>query len=100
MQSCEPSFFLNADVVWIENAATTASSAANDTATIGEVCARFGITPRALRFYEAKGLISPQRADRARIYDSSDCDRLALILKAKKLSFTLTEILEMFKAQE
>src|SRR6185295_20037142 len=101
MQTCEhPSFFLNADVVWIENDTGRTSSAGNTTVTIGELSQRFGITPRAIRFYEAKGLISPQRAERTRIYDSGDCDRLALILKAKKLGFTLTEIQEMLKAQD
>ncbi len=63
-----------------------------------EIARLWSITPRALRFYESRGLISPRREGRARIYGQSDSSRIGLILKAKKLGFTLTEIGEMIAA--
>ena len=59
----------------------------------------FGLTLRALRFYHSRGLISPERAGRRRVFSRADRDRLALIVKGKKLGFTLTEISEMIEAQ-
>lgn len=67
--------------------------------TIGELSREFGVTLRALRFYENKGLISPQRDGLSRLYSPGDRNRLALILKGKKLGFTLTEISRMIDAQ-
>jgi len=60
--------------------------------TIGEVAREFGITLRALRFYESKRLITPQREGPARIYYRADCERVALILTGRRLGFTLTEV--------
>ncbi|MBV8840465.1 MAG: MerR family transcriptional regulator, partial [Alphaproteobacteria bacterium] len=60
--------------------------------TIGELSREFGVTLRALRFYENKGLITPQRDGLNRLYSQGDRTRLALILKGKKLGFTLGEI--------
>ncbi len=60
--------------------------------TIGELAAGFGVTLRTLRFYEKKGLLKPRRRGMARLYDSQDRERLALILQGKRLGFTLTEI--------
>jgi DNA-binding transcriptional MerR regulator len=68
--------------------------------TIGEMAQRFGLTARALRFYEAKGLLVPRRAGRARLYGPAECERLALVLKAKRLGFTLAEIRQMLAAPE
>ncbi len=67
--------------------------------TIGDLAREFGVTLRTLRFYEDKGLLSPRREGRARIYDSRGRSRLAIILKAKQLGFTLTEI-QALVAQE
>jgi DNA-binding transcriptional MerR regulator len=53
------------------------------------------VTLRTLRFYEDRGLLSPRREGTARIYDSRDRSRLAVILKGKQLGFTLTEIRAM-----
>jgi len=65
----------------------------NDTPmTIGEVGRVFGLTLRALRFYEAKRLLTPQRHGTTRLYRRSDCERLALILTGQRLGFTLSEI--------
>lgn len=60
--------------------------------TIGEVAREFGITLRALRFYESKRLIVPQRHGATRLYGRSDRDRIALILTGRRLGFTLAEI--------
>jgi DNA-binding transcriptional MerR regulator len=68
--------------------------------TIGELSREFGVTLRALRFYENKGLISPHRDGLSRLYSPGDRTRLALILKGKKLGFTLGEIRQMIAAEE
>jgi DNA-binding transcriptional MerR regulator len=68
--------------------------------TIGELSREFGVTLRALRFYENKGLISPHRDGLSRLYSEGDRTRLALILKGKKLGFTLGEIRQMIAAEE
>ncbi len=60
--------------------------------TIGEVAREFGMTLRALRFYEAKRLIAPQRDGSIRLYRRSDRERIALILTGRRLGFTLAEI--------
>ena len=68
--------------------------------TIGELARDFGVTLRALRFYENKGLLSPQRDGLNRLYSPRDRARLSLILKGKKLGFTLAEIQQMIAAEE
>ena len=60
----------------------------------------FGLTLRALRFYEAKELLAPQREGPTRGYDRRQRDRVAAIVKAKKLGFTLTEIRQMLGAPD
>ena len=72
----------------------TTPSGPNDL-TIGEMSRAFGLTPRALRFYENKGLLSPRRDGVARLYGRADRERLPLVLKAKRLGFTLGEIRQM-----
>ena len=59
---------------------------------ITELCAEFGITLRTIRFYEDKGLLSPRRINSARVYTRRDRARLALILRAKAIGSSLTEI--------
>lgn len=59
---------------------------------IAELCAEFGISPRALRFYEDKGLLAPRRVNSSRIYTRRDRARLLLILRAKSIGSSLTEI--------
>ena len=63
--------------------------------TIGDLAREFGVTLRALRFYEDRGLLSPRREGLVRIYDAADRERLSVILKGKQLGFTLTEIRAM-----
>lgn len=60
--------------------------------TIGEVAREFGLTLRALRFYEAKRLLAPARRGAVRLYRRSDRERLALIVAGRRLGFTLAEI--------
>jgi DNA-binding transcriptional MerR regulator len=67
--------------------------------TINELAHEFSLTHRALRFYESRRLLSPRRDGRRRFFSRADRDRLALVLKGKKLGFTLTEISEMIEAQ-
>src|SRR5918997_7142603 len=65
------------------------------TFTITQLCDEFGVTARALRFYEDEGLISPQRQGLARIYSWRDRARLAWILRGKRVGLSLAEIREM-----
>ena len=59
---------------------------------ISELCAEFGISARAIRFYEDKGLLTPRRVNGARVYSRRDRARLALILRAKAIGSSLAEI--------
>ena len=70
-------------------------SESTDTYSITDLCAEFGVTPRALRFYEDEGLISPRRQGLARIYSWRDRARLAWILRGKRVGFSLSDIGEM-----
>ena len=63
--------------------------------TISDLSEEFGVTARALRFYEDEGLISPERHGLARIYSRRDRARLAWILRGKRVGFSLSEIREM-----
>ncbi|MFT0861712.1 MerR family transcriptional regulator [Ancylobacter sp. G4_0304] len=68
--------------------------------TIGDLAREFDITLRALRFYEDKGLLSPRREGLTRLYSAAERARLAIILKGKKLGFTLAEIKSMVALRE
>lgn len=63
--------------------------------TISDLSSEFDVTARALRFYEDQGLIAPERHGLARIYSPRDRARLAWILRAKRVGFSLSEIREM-----
>ena len=63
--------------------------------TISDLSEEFGVTARALRFYEDEGLIAPQRRGTARLYAQRDRARLAWILRGKRVGFSLGEIREM-----
>lgn len=62
--------------------------------SVTELAAELKVTPRALRFYEDKGLIAPQRAGKTRVYTHRDRGRMILILRGKRLGFSLREIAE------
>ena len=60
--------------------------------TITELANELGVTARAIRFYESKGLLEPQRAGANRVYTYRDRARLLLILRGKRLGFSLAQI--------
>ncbi len=62
--------------------------------TVGELASQLNVTARALRFYEDRGLIQPRRAGQNRIYTKRDRGRLILILRGKRLGFSLQDIKE------
>ena len=65
--------------------------------SIGELAAEFDVTPRAIRFYEAEGLLAPRREGQRRIYTPRERTRLKLTLRGKRLGFSLAEIRELFE---
>ena len=67
----------------------------DDTKTIREMCDAFSVTPRTLRFYEAKELLSPQRQGQHRLFTRRDQARLKLILRGKRFGFSLEEIRQL-----
>ena len=66
-----------------------------DSFTISDLSEEFGVTARALRFYEDEGLIAPDRKGLSRIYTKRDRARLAWIVRAKNVGFSLSEIREL-----
>lgn len=62
--------------------------------TVNQLAAELGVTPRAIRFYEVKGLVAPRRAGTTRVFDRRDRARLLLVLRGKRLGFSLAEIRE------
>lgn len=65
------------------------------TFTVTQLCREFDVTPRALRFYEAKGLLHPSREGTRRRFNQRDRARLALILRGKRFGFSLAEMGEL-----
>ncbi len=61
---------------------------------IQEVARQLGVTQRTLRFYEDKGLVEPQRIGSTRVYSKRDVGRMQLILRGKRLGFSIREIKE------
>ncbi len=73
------------------------------TYTITELAREFDITPRAIRFYEDQGLLSPSRegtGGRTRVYGARDRTRLKLTLRGKRLGLTLSEIKDLVDMYE
>lgn len=68
--------------------------------TIAEVATAFGVTHRSLRFYEQRGLLHPQRRGTTRYYRPADTVRLQVLLKGKKLGFSLEEIARLILSHE
>lgn len=67
------------------------------TYSIGELAKQFDITTRSIRFYEDEGLLSPRRQGQQRIYTNKDRVRLKLILRGKRLGFSLAETGRLFE---
>ncbi|MGC6328089.1 MerR family transcriptional regulator [Rhizorhabdus sp. FW153] len=72
----------------------TAKSERDALQTIQDVADELGMTTRAIRFYEDKGLLDPQRVGTMRVYSRREVARLLLILRGKRLGFSLREIKE------
>jgi DNA-binding transcriptional MerR regulator len=68
--------------------------------SISELSREFDVTPRAIRFYEDQGLLSPKREGQRRIYTARDRTRLKLTLRGKRLGLTLSEIRELIDMYE
>jgi DNA-binding transcriptional MerR regulator len=68
--------------------------------SISELAREFDITPRAIRFYEDQGLLTPKRDGQRRIYTPRDRTRLKLTLRGKRLGLTLSEIRELIDMYE
>ncbi len=71
-----------------------AKPAAETFHTVTQLARELGVTARTIRFYEDKGLIAPQRAGTTRVYTARDRARMILILRGKRLGFSLREIRE------
>ena len=69
----------------------------NEQYSIGELSKYFDITARSIRFYEEQGLLAPERQGQSRIYHLKDKVRLKLILRGKRLGFSLAEIKTLFE---
>ena len=70
-------------------------TAKDDLMTIRQMCDAFDVTPRTLRFYEAKELMSPVRRGTARFFTYRDRARLKLILRGKRFGFSLEDIRQL-----
>ena len=68
--------------------------------TIRQMCEAFEVTPRTLRFYEARELIFPERRGQHRLYDRRDRARLTLILRGKRFGFSLEQIRQLLELYE
>ncbi len=72
-----------------------AMTQSNETLTIGEMCKEYDVTPRTLRFYEAKELLFPIREGQKRLFTRRDRARLKLILQGKRFGFSLEDIRQL-----
>jgi DNA-binding transcriptional MerR regulator len=68
--------------------------------SISELAGEFDVTPRAIRFYEAEGLLAPRRDGQRRIYTPRERTRLKLTLRGKRLGLTLSEIRDLIDMYE
>jgi DNA-binding transcriptional MerR regulator len=80
----------------IENSVEIVDERSKHTWGIGELASEFGITSRTLRVYEEEGLLDPERDGTRRIYNERNRVRLRLILRGKRLGWSLSEIRESF----
>jgi DNA-binding transcriptional MerR regulator len=67
---------------------------------IAQICREFGVTARALRFYEEQGLLSPTRHEQMRMYSDRDRARLKLILSGRRTGFSLRTIRELLEVYD
>lgn len=81
-------------------AMTDSISDTTDTFSIRQMCDAFDVTPRTLRFYEAKELLSPIRLGTRRLFTKADRARLTLILRGKRFGFSLEDIRQLLAMYE
>jgi DNA-binding transcriptional MerR regulator len=81
--------FVGNDAIW------TCRMMTEQTMTIRQMCDAFDVTPRTLRFYEAKELLFPRREGQKRLFTKRDRARLKLILRGKRFGFRLEEIRQL-----
>ena len=79
---------------------TTNDSDSADLYSIADLAREFGISTRAIRFYESKGLIAPERLGATRVFHRRDRARLILILRGKRLGFSLRDISDYLSLYE
>lgn len=79
----------------VPNALRCAAPHSEDLTPIGDMARTYDVSARALRFYEDRGLLAPLRQGVTRLYTRQDRERLQMILKGKRLGFTLAEIADM-----
>ena len=73
---------------------------AQESFSIGELAREFAVTTRTIRFYEGEGLLAPRRRGRTRLFSGRDRVRLRLILRGRRLGFSLAEIKEILDLYE
>lgn len=76
---------------------STPKASSPRTYTISDLAREFDVTTRAIRFYEDKGMLSPERRGQTRIYTAADRTKLKLILRGKRLGLTLDESLDIIE---
>ncbi|MCC5996930.1 MAG: MerR family DNA-binding transcriptional regulator [Oceanicaulis sp.] len=76
------------------------SPVSDELCSIRELAERFGVTARTLRFYEQKGLLKPARRGATRLYTPADRARLELILRGRRVGFSLEDIREMLEIEQ
>jgi len=91
---------MKADDAAAVTADITDDASNSDLARIGEIAAKYGVTLRTLRFYEDKGLLSPQRDGNTRLYTRREEVRLKLILLGRKVGFSLRDVKQMLDLYE
>ena len=72
-------------------------SAPQPTYSIGDLAKEFDLTTRAIRFYEEQGMLAPERRDQERVYSAKDKVTLKLILRGKRIGFSLAECRELIE---
>ncbi len=80
-------------------ASAKAQPVENEECSISDMARIYGVSLRTLRFYEDRGLLSPNRQGTARFYNAANRMRLELILKGKRLGFTLSEIQDLLASR-
>jgi DNA-binding transcriptional MerR regulator len=89
------SYAASASSIAAESNADSAPDSGQEEMTISQMARLYGVSLRTLRFYEDRSLIKPRRDGNARYYRASDRMRLDMILRGKKLGFTLSEISDL-----